>query len=151
MAKKRSLLLRLFVIAVVLMVMPFFVLAATIAVTGTVTVKVAEHGPDGMNLYLPVPALLIDVATWAFPKMIPEDELRDAREELGPYLPALEEVAREIKTCPDGVLIKVEGGDEDMRVIKDGRSFRFEIESEDADIRVSMPARLVTRALAVLG
>ncbi len=151
MAKKRSILLRLFLIAVVLMVLPFFVLAATIAVTGTVTVKVAEHGPDGMNLYIPVPALLIDAATWAVPKMIPDHELRQAREELGPYLPALEEVAREIKSCPDGVLVKVEGGEEDLRVIKDGRSFRLEIDSGDADIQVTMPARLVTRAFDVLG
>ncbi len=138
-------------IALILLLMPVFVLAGTVAATGVVTVSVHETGADGVRLYIPVPALLLDAAVFVAPLAMPEDALADVRQEIAPYLPALEQMADELADCPSGVLVDVRTGDEHIRVTKTWRSFEVEVDSPEADISVSVPARLLGRSLDLLG
>jgi len=62
----------------------------------------------------------------------------------------LEVLAEEIERCPQGVLVDVYIGDEHIRVVKGWRSFEVTVDSDDVDVKVSVPARLASRMLDVL-
>ena len=137
-------------IALLVFLMPIFAFGTAVAATGTVTVRVHERGADGVNLYIPVPALLLDLAVFAAPRLMPEDALAEARAEIAPFREGLEALAEELENCPDGVLVEVQTPTEHVRVVKSWRSFEIEVDSDDADVRVSVPARLASRLLDVL-
>ena len=141
---------RLVAFALLVLLMPIFAFATAVAATGTVTVSVRESGPDGVRLYIPVPALLVDLAVFAAPRFMPEDALAEARQEIAPYREGLAALAEEIEKCPPGVLVDVQTRDEHVRVTKGWRSFEITVDSDDADVRVSVPARLAGRVLDVL-
>ena len=136
--------------ALLVFVMPVFVFATAVAATGTVTVSVHERGDDGVRLYLPIPALLVDLAVLVAPLVMPDDALAEARQEIAPFRDGLELLAGELEDCPRGVLVDVRTADEHIRVTRGWRSFEVEVDSEDADVRVSVPARLASRLLDVL-
>lgn len=148
---RRKPFLRWVALALLVLFMPFFVLAATVAATGTVSVSVEQPGPDGVDLWVPVPALLVDLAVFATPRLVPENELAEARRQVEPYLPALEAFARELEACPDGVLVEVKSRDEHIVVSKTWRSFHVEVDSPDGHVEVKVPARLLGRVLDVFG
>ena len=137
-------------LALLVFLMPVFAFATAVAATGTVTVSVHEQGDDGVRVYVPVPALLIDLAVFAAPRLMPADALAEVRAEIEPFRAGLEALAREIEDCPSGVLVDVQTPDEHIRVTKNWRSFEVEVDSEDTDVRVSIPARLASRVLDVL-
>ena len=141
---------RFVAIALVVLLMPFFALGATVAATGTVTVKVHESGPDGVRLTLPMPALLFDAALGLAPLVIPEDELAEMRQEIAPYREGLEALAAELEKMPSGVIADIQSDGEHVRITKTWRSFEIDVESDDADIHVAVPARLLSRALDIL-
>ncbi len=136
--------------ALLIFLMPIFAFGAAVAATGTVTVRVHERGADGVNLFIPVPALLLDLAVFAAPRLMPEQALAEARAEIAPFRAGLEALAEELEDCPSGVLVEVQTPTEHIRVSKDWRSFEVEVDSDDADVRVSVPARLASRILDVL-
>lgn len=144
---QKSRLSRYLTIALIVFLTPIFVFGATVAITGFVTVEVYEE--DGVNLYVPVPALLFDLAIFAAPLVMPDDALADARRELEPYREALETVADELEDCPSGVLVDYQGRNERVQVSKTWRSFKVDVDTEDTDVHVKMPARLMSRALDV--
>ncbi len=150
MTKKRRSFTRYVAIALLVFLMPVFAFGAAVAATGTVTVSVHERAEDGVSLYIPVPALLLDLAVFAAPRLMPEEALAEARAEIAPFRQGLEAFAEELEKCPEGLLIDVRTPTEHVRVAKTWRSFEVEIDSDDADVRVSVPARLASRLLDVL-
>ncbi|RMH16073.1 MAG: hypothetical protein D6696_19080 [Acidobacteria bacterium] len=141
--------LRFLAIVTLIALLPFVVVGTTIAATGTVTVQVHER-TEGVHLWLPVPALLFDVAAFVAPRLIPEQELASVHAELEPWRPALVEAVRALEDCPSGLLVEVVTASEHVRVSKDGRSFRVSVESPDVDVKVAVPARIARRALQAL-
>ncbi len=137
-------------IATLVLLMPVFAFATAVAATGTITVNVSERGADGARLYVPVPALLVDLAVFLAPRLMPEDALDEMRAEIAPFKEGLVAIAKEIESCPSGVLVEVDTPTERIRVTKNWRTFDIEVDSDDADIRVAVPARLMSRVLAVL-
>jgi len=137
-------------IALIVLFMPFLVLGTAIAATGTVTVKVRESAPGGTHLYLPVPALLFDAAVFVAPALVPEEALAEARAEIAPYRAGLESLAAELEKMPPGVLVEVQDNGEEVRITKGWRSFQIDVVSDDAEVHVTVPARLLGRALDVL-
>jgi len=137
-------------IALLVFLMPVFAFATAVAATGTVTVSVHERGDDGVHLYIPVPALLIDLAVFAAPRLMPGDALAEARAEIAPFRQGLEALAGELERCPSGVLVEVRTPTEHVRVTKSWRSFEVAVDSDDANVRVSVPVRLASRILDVI-
>lgn len=142
---------RYLAIALAIFFLPIFVFATTVAATGVVTVEVHEHGENGVDLYIPFPALFFDVAVWLAPKVISAEELADARQQVAPYRDGLEALAAELESCPPGVLVEVESPGEHVRIVKSWRSFDIDVKSADADVSVSVPARFLGRALDLVG
>lgn len=149
--RPRGRLLRFLAIALVLLVSPIFVLAATVAATGTVTVAVHDRGADGINLWLPVPALLIDLAAVVGPQVIPQDALDEIRREVAPYRALILEAVRQLEDCPNGVLVEVVNRNEHVVVRKTHGRFQVTVDSIDLDVRVSVPDRVARRALQAAG
>lgn len=147
---KRRPLARYLAIALILLISPIFAIAATVAATGTVTVEIDDRSADGVNLYIPVPALLFDLAVFAAPMVMPDDALAEARREIAPFREGIEALADEIATMPSGVLVDVVSDGEHVRITKTWRNFDIEVHSDDTDISVSVPSRLLSRALDVL-
>lgn len=149
MSRKPRPILRFFLIALLILLVPVFVLATTVAATGTITVKVHEPSED-LDLFIPVPALLVDLALFAAPYVIPAEELAEVRREIDPYREAIRSVADELEDCPDAVLVEVKSDREQVRISKKGRSFHIDVDSADGDVEVKVPARLLGRALSVI-
>lgn len=146
---RRSRLSRYLTIALILFFTPIFVFGAAVAVTGFVTVEVHDKN-EGINLYIPFPALLLDVAIMVAPMVIPDEALDEARREFAPYQEAVDSFASELEDIPSGVLVEFESDNEHVMVTKSWRSFSVDVQSEDADVKVKLPARLMSRALDVL-
>ena len=142
--------LRWTAIALVCLMSPFFALAAAVAVTGTVTVEVDEKSADGTHLYIPVPALAFDLALLAAPWIIPDDALAEVRREIGPYRQGLQEMAEGLESMPSGVLVEVHSDGEHVRITKQGRNFHIRVQSEDSDVSIAVPARLLSSSLKVI-
>jgi hypothetical protein len=122
-------------------------LAAAVIHSGVMAVSVDDRSDDGVSLYLPVPAALVELGVGLAPLLMPEEAWREMRRELGPVVPGLLTAARALEDCPDAVLVEVVSDRERVRVEKDGRLLRIEVHSEDADVRVSVPASAITRVL----
>lgn len=141
---------RFFLIAFLVMLTPFVVVATTIAATGTVTVRVQDHTPGGWNVFVPVPALLVDVAAMIVPRFIPDEELADVRREMAPYREGLAELVRSLEDCPSGTLVRVESGRDRVVVEKQRNRLRVRVTGPEVNVDVSVPARLARRALEMV-
>ena len=151
-ARRRSLFTRFVAIALLCLFTPIFVFGATVAATGTVTVRVQDSGPDGVNLWIPVPAILLDVALFAAPSLIPMDELDEVRREAAPFLPGLRSLAHDLESIPAGsVLVQVQDRGETVMITKEWRSFEIKVDTHDTKVEVSVPARLLSRSLSIFG
>ena len=149
--RKRSRLSRFLAFALICLLTPIFVFGATVAATGFVQVSVDERGPDGANLFIPVPAIFFDIALFAAPRMMPPEALADAKAEIEPYLPALRQLAEELDNLPDATLVEVKSPTEHVKISKRFGSFYVEVHDQDADVSVKVPARLIGGALGIFG
>lgn len=120
-------------------------IAGTIAVGGLVTVKVEEDRADGTNVYVPVPAALLDLGL----ALVPDEEMArvqaDLREDLGDWGPAFAASLEAFEDCPDGLLLEAQDGAETVRIEKRGRSFLIHVDDGTSDVRISVPARFLGR------
>lgn len=142
---------RFIAFALLCLITPIFVFGATVAATGFVQVSVDERGPDGANLFIPVPAIFFDVALFAIPRIVPPAEMAEARTEIGPFLPALQQMAEELENLPNATLVEVSSPTEHVKISKQFGSFYIEVHDQDADVSVKVPARLISGALSLFG
>lgn len=133
-------------LALVLVLGTGMLVAGTAVTSGLMTLSIQEEGPDGLNLYVPVPAGLIEGALALTPvvlRLIDDQhgygELERVRAELDELLPALEVMLDELPRMPDAVLVEVDGAGEYVRVSKEGRSLRVLVEEDGSRIAVTVP------------
>jgi len=114
---------------------------------GADMVYVQEKKPEGHRLWVPVPALLLDLGV----RFVPEERLRDALRDLRPWLPAIEAASHELKRCPDGLLVEVKDRTDHVMVSKGGEMLRVDVDSETDTVHVSVPISLIESVAARLG
>ena len=120
-------------------------LAASIAHSGMVTVKVDEAGPDGTRLYIPVPAILVHAGMSLMPMLVEEDVWEEVRTDLGEWAPVAAEVLRAVEDAPDSVLVEIENAHESVRIEKDGRTLEIRVRDGNDNFEISVPASLLGR------
>ncbi|MDX1643903.1 MAG: hypothetical protein R3244_06035 [Thermoanaerobaculia bacterium] len=124
--------------------------AGTVASAGVVTVRVQETGPDGLNLYLPVPANLVEASIAVAPVVARlggsddvDRELARVRAEIEPWLPALEGLLDEIRRMPDATLVEVTAPNESVVVKKRRGAIEVRVEERGSRVEVVVPLRIV--------
>lgn len=125
-------------------------LAATVMTTGLVTVSVQESGPEGTDLFVPIPAITLDLGLGIASLAIPPEERARMRAEVAPYASALREIARELEEIPDATLVEVVSDRESVRVTKRGGTFVIDVDSPDGEVHVALPAASLSKVVRFL-
>ncbi len=125
-------------------------LAATVMTTGVVTVSIEESGPQGTDLFVPVPAIALDLGLGIASIAIPPEERARMRAEVAAYVPALREMAHELEEIPDATLVEVVSDRESVRVIKRGGNFVIDVDSPDGKVHVALPAATLSKVVRFL-
>lgn len=127
------------------------VVAATVVTSGVATVQIHEEGPDGFDLYLPMPAALLDLGLAVATVAIPAEELAQIRSETAEVAPTVRALAHELEAMPDAVLVSVVSDRESVEVAKRGQYFHVSVDGSQGErIRVSLPARSIGKVARFL-
>ena len=124
-------------------------LGAVYAYGGIMTVRVHERS-EGLNIYVPVPMAVVDGAVATAVHVMPHDDWLELQADLdlGEWGPMVREVLEVLDECPDALLVEVIDAHEHVRISKEGRHLKVEVDSDDVDVRVSIPTRSVRRSRA---
>jgi len=119
---------------------------ATVASLGVVVVDVREGGPDGSRIVVPVPLVFAQAALALAPIAAPADALRlphEAAEHMG----LAREVVEALAQAPDGELVRVEERDQQVLIVKQGRTLKVRVSGERENVTVNVPLELALEAL----
>lgn len=114
---------------------------------GAVMVSVRERKPEGTRIWLPVPALMVEVGM----RFVPARRLRDASAHIRPWLPAIRAASAELERCPDVTLVEVESRTEHVRIFKGGGTLRVDVQDGEDTVHVSMPVEFVENVAEEIG
>lgn len=111
---------------------------------------------EEVDLFVPVPLRLADVALGVARWAAPDLELSASeRAQLDEYGPLIEEIVNAVGSLPEGELVRVEDGDQLVRVEQRSGYLRVLVDGPEARVRVSVPQRgakrVTKRALALAG
>lgn len=115
------------------------VVAGIVADAGFIGVRVHEKKPDGTNLRLYVPAILVPLGV----RIAPERDLERAMSHAREFLPAMRVAAEELERIPDGPLVEVDSAREHVLIAKRGGSLVVDVDSDRETVHVSVPLRTV--------
>ncbi len=118
--------------------------AGAYLVTGGIMVCDVET-PE-VNLTIPVPTRLADMAFLVARVALPDEDREEIRREIGSFLPFIDELVGGLADIDNGTtLVSVETGQETVLIEKRLGKFLIDVDAEDAKIRVSIPARSLRR------
>ena len=100
---------------------------------------------DGVHLKVPVPLMALRCAAGCIP--IDEMEIPELPDELRQNKEAMLMVLRELRDCPDAMLVDVVTPDATVTIAKSGDDVLVDVEADDATVHVSVPVRRMTRVL----
>jgi hypothetical protein len=125
-------------------VSPFVLMSVLLGATGVVLVDVRETGCDNMHLTIPVPLALAQVALTFAP-----DEAKYIRcPQFARYQEVTLKVLHELEKAPDGVLVEVHDGSDDVVIRKDGRLLRISVKSADGEsVECALPIKGAIQAV----
>ena len=109
--------------------------AVIVCSEGAVRVDVREKSGDGKHVHLILPAAIAPVAAF----MIPRARLRDARDQIRPWLPTIKAASVELERCADGPLVEVDNRHEHVRIFKLHGSVFIDVDSDEETVHVSFP------------
>jgi hypothetical protein len=122
-------------------------LVATVASLGVLVVDVREGGPDGHRIVVPVPLVLAQAAVAVAPA-IAEQDLRIPDQDVLEHIGVARGVLEALAAGPDGELVRVEEPDEQVLIVKEGRSLHVRVHGKDGqEVSVNVPLRVALSAL----
>ena len=114
----------------------------TLAVTGAYTfheglvrVSVDEHRPNGDHVHLMVPAALIPAAM----HLAPRHSIEDAARQAGPWMPVVQQIAKELAKYPNAQLVEVQDENEHVVIRTESGTLRIDVDSPDETVHVACP------------
>ncbi|MBV9180856.1 MAG: hypothetical protein JO356_06050 [Acidobacteria bacterium] len=108
---------------------------AVLCSQGFISIRVLEREPSGTKVNLVLPASLLPVTL----KLVPRRYLREASENVSPYLPILEKAIPALEDCPDGVMVEVAETNDYVVIAKRHGSIVIDANDEDDVVHVSLP------------
>ena len=138
-------------VAMVVVLGTGILVAGTAVTSGLMTVSVREGGPQGVDLYIPLPAGVVEGALAVAPIALrfADDhggggELAELRGELHDVLPLVVAMLDGIAGMPDAVLVEVEDGDDYVRVSKVGRKLEILVLDGGDRVAVGVPVSVLS-------
>ena len=102
---------------------------------GVISVDVDENTARGSHVHFWVPATAVNAGLYA----VPRRQLEDVAQKAQPYLPAVRELAKELKKYPNAELVDVVDKTEHVRVaIVDGR-IQIDVVDPNETVHVRVP------------
>lgn len=121
-------------------VLPMLLVGGVVANSSIMIVQVSE-GADGMNIMVPVPLMLAQVATVFAPDEIKRHRLDS---EALQYMPYLARFVDELEALPDVTLVEVRDRDDHVKVSKSGDHLRVQVrDGRGAKVDVNIPMATV--------
>jgi hypothetical protein len=99
-------------------------------------VNVDTHGPDGVNLYIPVPMGLVYPSLHFIPE---EARVIEIPEEVSLNREAMLQMVDVIRDCPDGDFVRVETRTENVRIAKEGSDILVLVQTEEENVDIRIP------------
>jgi hypothetical protein len=106
---------------------------------GMIRVSVDEHRANGDHVHLMVPAALVPAAVHLAPRHAIEDAARQA----GPWMPVVQEIAKELRNYPNAELVEVQDENEHVVVRTESGGLRIDVDSPDETVHVACPLRTI--------
>jgi len=108
----------------------------TLASQQWLLVNVETHGPDAVNLYIPVPMGLIYPGLHFIPEDAREIELP---EDMVLNREALRKMVDVLQDCPDGDFVRVVTRSENVRIAKEGGDLLVLVQTEEENVDLRVP------------
>lgn len=102
---------------------------------GMVRVSVDEHRPNGDHVHLMVPAALIPAAL----HLAPHHSVQAVARRAGPWMPVVQEVAKELRSYPDTQLVEVQDENEHVIIHTQSGKLLIDVDSPDETVHVACP------------
>ena len=136
--------------SVVVVLLSWIVLiGAVYAWSGVATVRVRDAG-QGVNLFVPVPMALVEVAvagaSWSHSEHF-QRKIEFHLEELGDLAPMVRMVLLELESCPDVTLVEVQDHGSHVKIVKRGGDLEIAVDDGDTTVRISVPISSVRRTI----
>ncbi|HKN25991.1 MAG TPA: hypothetical protein VJX72_14175 [Candidatus Acidoferrum sp.] len=107
---------------------------------GVIRVDVDENRGESTHVHIWVPATVVPVGL----RVVPRRHLEQAAAQARPYLPALRELAKELKKYPNAQLVDVRGDNEHVRIsVRDGKLCIDAVNDTD-NIHVRVPVETIS-------
>jgi len=99
-------------------------------------VNVETHGPDGVNLYVPVPVGL----AYPFLPFIPEEAREfEIPNDVAIQPEKLQNLVQVLRDCPDGDFVRVSTPHETVRITKENDELIILVKTQEEDVDVRIP------------
>lgn len=106
---------------------------------GVIRVDVDEHKAGGSHVHFWVPATAVNAGL----HFVPRRELERAAMQTQPFLPALRELAKELKKYPNAELVDVHGDGNHVRVSTVGGKIQIDAVTDDAIMHLRVPVETI--------
>ena len=117
--------------------------AGVLCSEGVVHVKVIKKQPQGVDVNVIAPAMLISMGMHLAPKR----NLAEAARQIEPYMPAVRATMDGLRNSDDMVFVEVKEPGEYVHVAKSGGSIIVDVDDADAAVHVSAPIRVLSSAV----
>ena len=113
---------------------------------GMIQVKVIEKRPEGHQIHVIAPALLLPIGMHFAPK----DGISEASSEIQPWLPTIRAALAQLRECDDFAFVEVNEPGRQVRLAKSGGSLVVDVNDEEESVHVSAPIRAMATAVEEL-
>jgi hypothetical protein len=108
--------------------------------------QVDEEHTGGRHIHVWAPAAIVPVAL----RVVPKRHFEHAAAEMGPWMPTVRALTKELRKFPDAEFVDVHDANEHVRIATRNGKLMIEVEGPDENVHVACPLAMiedVTRAL----
>lgn len=116
---------------------------AVYATSGVISVRIHER-ESGLDVYLPLPATMVEGIVVGGTRVA---DLAELRSEIGEWAPMVSELLEVLEESPDATFVEVRDGREHVLVTKRRGSMLVEVDTDDVFVQVSAPIHMVRRTV----
>jgi hypothetical protein len=121
-------------------------LCGTVAVAGAYTfhdgvmrVDVDEDSGDSTHVHVWLPAAIVPIAM----RFVPDHQLERATAQVGPWLPTLRALTKELRKFPEAELVAVDDGKDHVRIRTHNGKLLIDVTEPGTDVHVACPMAMM--------